>query len=361
MNKKEKIKVLIDGPYPPPYGGIGIYVRNLLESPVKDHFNLLFLRTASRTSEKKSLIKKLNREIRDAFSLIHYLLKDKDIKIVHIHTSSYQGFWRYSIHVLISKIFFRKVILHIHGGGFNKFYNGQNLIKKHYIRRILSSVNAIIALTPKWNDFFLQIVPNQRIFTISNAVMPLNDLPKRYTGNKINILFLAGLNKDKGIYDFLEGIKKLGKVSNLQFLIAGFGPEEKKVKQICKKLKNVAFVGPVFGKKKEQIYINSDFYVLPSYVEGLPVSLLEAMSAGLPVITTPVGGIPDVINDGENGFLIQPGNVYALKEKILELANNEKLREEMGKRNRELIKQKYSWDMIAEKIMGAYNEVLKRG
>lgn len=370
----KKSTVLIVGPYPPPYGGIAVFVRDLLNSPVKDHFNLLFLRTAKRASEEMPFVKKLAREIKDTLSLVRYLLKEKNLKIVHIHTPSYLGFWRHSIHVLISKMFGKKVVLHILGGGFKDFYEGGWRLQKWYIRNILSVSDKIVALSSMWKSFFSTLTDPNQIIVAPTAIyyqdfdIKFNKKKEILTEfgiptNRIICISLGGLIKEKGILEVLNAADTIlsdKAKENIYFVFAGKGILEDEVRRYCKRFQsNAKYLGGIASDRKIKLLSSSDIFLLPSHIEGIPIALLEAMASGLAVITTPVGGIPEVIKDGENGFLIKPGDINALKGKILTLASNNELREEMGRRNRELVKEKYSWDVVAEKIVGIYNEVIK--
>lgn len=372
----KKSTVLIIGSYPPPYGGIAVYTKNLLNSPVKEHFDLLLLRTASRSAgeKQKPLIKKLTREIRDLLSLSYTLLKDRNIKIVQVNSSSYLGFWRYTMYILIAKSFQRKIILRLSGGGFKDFYENCGKLGKWYIEYILALSDKIIVLTHRWKSFFSTLTDPNQIVVVPNAVY-YQDFDSNF--NKAEVLaehglskdeivctFLGGMLRDKGVLEILEVIEDIlsrETDKNIYFVFAGEGPLVNRIKDYCRRFKqNVTYLGCVDKERKIKLLNLSNILLLPSYAEGFPNALLEAMAVGLPVITTHVGGIPDIIKDGENGFLIQPRDVDALKEKILMLVNNKELREEMGRKNRELVKEKYSWDKIAEKIREVYDEVLKR-
>ena len=118
-------------------------------------------------------------------------------------------------------------------------------------------------------------------------------------------------------------------------------PRIHKKKQIER---SVRICGYVEGKKKEEVYLNSTVYVLPSYYEGMPQSLLEAMSYGLPVVTTNVNAIPDLVQDCVNGLLIEPGDIHALAQKIIMLLGEEHLRTELGNNARSHVSENFNVD-----------------
>lgn len=111
------------------------------------------------------------------------------------------------------------------------------------------------------------------------------------------------------------------------------------------------------GDKKIQIINEVDAFILPSYNEGLPISILEAMSYNLPIISTSVGGIPEILKNGYNGFLIRPGDKKALKNAILTLINNPSLRKEMGKHSQEMV-QPFLPTTVEGQLRTLYKELL---
>ena len=132
-----------------------------------------------------------------------------------------------------------------------------------------------------------------------------------------------------------------------RFLFAG-NAESKSVKEeierVCAEGKlneSVKFLGVVTGQEKLDLFRKATIFVLPSYGENLPYALLEALSTGLPVITTPVGAIPEFVEDGKNGFLIEPGDYGALADRIIKLLQDSTLRHEMAAANTTLIQNDY--------------------
>jgi len=140
------------------------------------------------------------------------------------------------------------------------------------------------------------------------------------------------------------------------------GPDEGKkdeVIEIVKNEKNIQVLDPIRDKRKiAEMYQAADVYVLPSYREGLPLTLFEAYASGLPVVASPVNGIPYELKEGENGFLVNYGDVNNLKRKILEVLDNEKLAKKFSENNKKKAKN-YSWDIIAKRYEDVYKEILR--
>jgi glycosyltransferase involved in cell wall biosynthesis len=200
---------------------------------------------------------------------------------------------------------------------------------------------------------------------IENGV-PIPKFTKNYDEEKENItvFFLGSLSKQKGIFDLLAAIKDTH--ANVSLVIAGGASSSDISESIESKISDYALnervqcVGSVVGDEKQRCFEMADIFVLPSYIEGLPISLLEAMCIGLPVITTPVGGIPSVIENNKTGLLVQPGDVQGLRDAIQTLADNPCLRRNLGSEAKKRCTQKHSIEMTAKKYLGLYNSIMKQ-
>ena len=168
---------------------------------------------------------------------------------------------------------------------------------------------------------------------------------------------MGRLEKRKGIYDIIEAAKYIKNPDVIINLYGDGNPEEfQKLVMDNNLQEKVQIKGWISGDKKNEIFQASDVLILPSYSEGLPMSILEAMAVGLPIISTPVGGIPEAVEDGVNGFLIQPGDYKALAEKIDILANDKQLREQMGQNGYKIAKEKFDVDVVIKQLKEIYNK-----
>lgn len=259
-----------------------------------------------------------------------YVCATKKIDLVHIHASSNSSFYRKSIFVMLGKIFSIKVILHIHGGGFKEFYINSN---SFLIKKIFKKCDLVITLSESWKDYFQNVIGLSNVCVVNNVISEPMFLENGEDREAVHFIFLGLICKDKGIYDVLSLIvKKKNEYEGKIFLHIGGNGEEDKLKKIIdeNKLNSIVrFYGWVSGNKKVELLSTSDVFILPSYYEGLPIAILEAMSYKLPIITTPVGGIPEVV-DSENGIIVTPGNERELEDAIEYMLNNAQVRCEMG-------------------------------
>ncbi len=239
-----------------------------------------------------------------------------------------------------------------------------------FSRLALKLTDKIITITP-WELEFIKKYSKEenKIIIIPNGMaeeffkkIKNNDFKKNHKIKNKLVLFFGRLNITKGPDKFVEIAKLVLKERNdVTFLIRG--PDEgmkEAVKKLIGKEKNILLL-PETRDRKEiiKMYQLADIFIMPSFREGLPLTLFEAMACGLPIIASPVNGIPYEMREPNNGFLIDYGNNEGFAKKIIELLDNKKLRERISKNNLEKAKN-YSWDLIAKKTMELYEVLLKK-
>lgn len=332
-----RINIVMIGPFSSSEvrGGIASVIASYMDSSLIDKYDVHYIHTSSGSGT----FGKLKAFFQAALRLTS-LIGKIDVKVVHIHTASWRSFYRKMIFVFLTKMLKTKVLLHIHGGEFNLFFNTGSRFQKKTIAHILNISDHIIVLSKAWLPDIQRMTKNQNLTPLSNPVnlkyyQRDTDQPENSTSN-FDIIFLGGLSRAKGIYDLLESFPQIvQQAPSARLQLCGTGPIEE-LKEKCLQLgiaDSVIFHGWVSGKEKISKILNSDMLILPSYNEGLPVSVIEAMAAGLPVVCTPVGGVPDIFIDGENGFLFSPGDKDSLVTQVVKLAKDPNLRLQMGRTN----------------------------
>ena len=271
------------------------------------------------------------------FRLFFKLLLDRQIKIVHIHGASKGSFYRKYLVFLLSKYVFRKkLVYHLHSGEFHIFYEKSGSYIKKRIHHLAENVDLFICLSNHWYQFLSTHFKPKKLIILNNPV-ELPAIPKNLVAQNpvTQFLYLGLIVNKKGIFDLLEVITQNKKVWNhtFQLIIGGDGQNER-LKTIIKEnglSEIVKFEGWVNGDKKAALLDQCDVLILPSYNEGLPISILEAMANRKAILSTRVGGIPAVVQDGENGYLFEPGNKNELETKMNLLLENPNQVLEMGK------------------------------
>ena len=332
INKEISQQVLTISPNKNGKGGIASVVSSI--SVYYEGFNYII------TSNGSSIFSKIGYLISSISQLLYYILVKK-IKIVHIHGASRNSFYRKSIYVNICHFFKTKIVYHSHGGNFELFYEQ---LKKQgrasIIKNTLDKADVLVVLTNNWKKFYSTITDENKIIVLNNIVIPPKEIQKkRYSEAPLSFLFLGDIRDKKGIFDLIEVIAaNKDKLKGKIHLYVGGREEVRRLETAIKQneLQDiVSFEGWVAGDKKEELFFKSDIYILPSYIEGLPVSILEAMSYGMPIISTNVGGIPELITSGENGILFDAGNKPELLNAINYFLNNPQEVQRMGILNKE--------------------------
>ena len=273
--------------------------------------------------------------------------------------SERMGVFRKGIIIKISKIRKSKVIIHMHGAEFEEWYKNLSENKQKVVRDILNSANKVIILGEYWRNFVSSLIEEKsKVEVIYNSV---KCQPKNLYNLETNkLLFLGAVSKRKGIYDLLETMKIL-KNRNIVTKLLIYGPDTtEEIEELIKKndlSEYVEYKGWLNNKDKEKIFTNEiALSILPSYNEGLPMTILETMSYGIPNISTTVAAIPEVLNK-ENGYINKPGDFKLMAENIIEFLKDNKLREKLSKNSYETISFKFSIKKHIEKISNIYDGV----
>lgn len=272
---------------------------------------------------------------------IWYMLFVRSVKIVHIQGAAFASFERNVFFVKVGKLFGKKVVMHMHCADFESYYNPS----KHK-QRIVDTINACdlyLVLSDSWKQYFESIGVKSNIIKVLNNTItpPVTKRVKRST-DILNLLYLGVIGQRKGIYDILNALKDNKEMFEGKVVLRIGGNQEEEKLQACINeyglQEMVKFEGFVSGEKKIECLNWADVYILPSFNEGLPIGILEAMSYRHPIISTPVGGIPEVVKDGVNGIMVNPGNVQEIAKAISAFVGDKKLVEEYGMHSIELVK-----------------------
>jgi glycosyltransferase involved in cell wall biosynthesis len=366
--KYEKPKVLINGPLPPPLGGMATYCQDYLRTSLISAFDITFCRSnvIKGVFSARGLFRFALRILNSITIIMVWVvtLLSKRPDIVHVHTNSYTGFYVKSLLTLLARIVGAKTILHVHGAEFREFYVNSPRILRWLIRRQLKSNSSLVALSREWRRFFESIgIPGDKVVVMTNSVLMPEVAKDKNAVDKPTVLFMSVFEKRKGVYELVGALEdRPALLDRFYFVLAG--PKSRDWALVAERISGlelphaVEMPGPVIGESKDRLYRSADIYVLQSYAEGMPIGLLEAMSYGLACVTTPVGGIPDVIQDGQNGMLVPPGDVDALVEALEMLILEPDLRLRLGHEARATVERRYNWVDRASQIKELYSNLL---
>lgn len=349
------MKVLMVGNAPSVKGGITSVISQLLKNNwEKNGIEMIFIPTYI----ESNIINKLL-FFAGAYSKMRKTLKTNKTDVVHIHMSYKGSFMRANaIHKLCKKYNVPDII-HLHGSEFQKWYDSEKKGMQKKIRAMMTECAALLVLGDKWNKIARNIEPQTNTVIVRNTISVPDETVKWKT--PCQFLFMGVLIKRKGVDDLLEAIKLLkknGGLDNYKFVIAGTGSEEQSLKQMCSywELNSyVEFVGWADDDKKEKLFRESQIMILPSYNEGLPVAILEAISYGMPVIATNVGDISSAVKDHKNGILIKPGDIKALSKAIVEVGKQSTF-EQYSKESKKTAKDVFSDELYYSQLAKLYQD-----
>lgn len=308
-----------------------------------------------------SPLKKLFKGLTAYLSMLGMLVRGR-VSFVHAHAAMRGSFWRKSLFIMTARMFGVPCIMHLHGSEMKTFYNSLSAFGQRLVRWCLEHVEVVIVLSESWRVFVSNAAPKANIVIINNYVaMPRQKKGKNDTFS-FDVLFLGVLGQRKGVYDLLQCWPDVLKVvPNARLLIGGNGEVEnaRKMAQTLDLGASVEFLGWIDGNQKAELLKSADAFVLPSYNEGLPMSVLEAMSWAVPVVTTRVGGIPELITDGQDGLLIDAGNQGQLSNALIKLGNNLDVRRSLGEAGYDRVKKSFSDIAVLPRLEVLYSNISK--
>jgi glycosyltransferase involved in cell wall biosynthesis len=277
---------------------------------------------------------------------------------VHLHTAARGNFWRDLPCMLATIAARRPLLLQLHGAGFERFYDGCDSMARSLIRFVFNRAAAVIVATDSRRSWVRSICRNANAVSVPNpaAGIDVARVPER----RNMVLFLGKLQQSKGIFDLLQAVAAVrAAVPDVKLVCAGDGERITVARQaerlgIADAVKFTGWVGP---SGKRALLENAALLALPSYDEALPMSLLEAMGAGVPVIASPVGGVQEVVVDGVTGFLVAPGDGRTLERALQRLLTDRALAERIGAAGRQSVRLRYSPERAVPRIEALYADV----
>lgn len=347
--------MLMVGPAADRKGGIATITRTYLQHWDSERFDLKFIVSTGNTTKVGNFLRFLGALVEYCYQLLIWRPE-----IVHIHFGWGASYYRKSVFIILARFFPVKTLLHCHTGRFNLLYEGKNSLVQRYIIFSLQSADLILVVSEALKNYFAGLSLGVPVFFLNNSVeIPRASDIQRSQGTAI--LTMGRLSKLKGTYDILQAAPRvIARKPDVEFWLAGVGDIDAVKKIISRHAwgKNIRLLGWIEGQAKQAYLAQANIFLLPSYHEGTPIAILEAMAYGLPIISTPVGGIPSLITDGETGFLITPGDVDVMVEKLLILLDDKSLCRKIGAAGQELIRKNFDIDHNLQRLYSFYDSLL---
>ena len=351
----DKPKILFIATFPPPIHGSAVVSQQIKDSIVinnefdGDYVNLGSSRTIDEIGKAGFFIK-----IKKLFRFIGTFIKTFSLLLLHKYDLCYcaitcrgAGFLKDAPIVLLCKLFRRKIVIHQHNKGMSKYINRP--LYRWLLPLVYKNAKVILLSWELYPDIE-NVVKKENVFICPNGIKPtLNEEIIHNPTLTPHILFLSNLITNKGVFVLLDALKILrGKGYSFICDFVGSESQEINTTRFLKEIEDrglkdyIIYHGSKYGHDKYKFYIQADIFVLPSFDEAFPLVIIEAMEYKLPIVSTNVGGIPDEVNNGYNGFLVEPNDVNALVNAIESLLINPELRLDMGFNSRSIFEDCYT-------------------
>ena len=338
-------------------GGVASYVRGMSNTPLWPTWNIRHVATHRDGSA-------LTKVIQFAISLpifVWHLAVGRP-SVVHLHVASNGSFFRKFILSLFAQAFGVPVIAHVHGGYFHEFYANSPVMVQRAVRHLLARSSAVITLGATWAERLSAIEPGAAVHVIPNSARSNELVEQPGVGEPVRVLFLGRIEKNKGTFDLIDAWQKMlaehGEEPTPVLTIVGDG-EVDGARELVHRLglnDTIEITGWVAPNDVPAIVRSAQILVLPSYFEGQPMAILEAMANGLCVIASRVGGIPDLIDDS-CGILLPPGEVDLLARSLHDVIADGQMRVALGSAGLTRVRQEFDVDVVWRRFDELYRQV----
>ncbi len=356
----EKRKIVLFGPSLEAISGVSTHVRMLFSSELAREFDLLHFQVGSEGRRENGL-EKLLRFVFSPLELALLLLRT-GAEVVHLNASlDPKGYWRDLAYSIVARLLGRRVVNQIHGGAMpQEFFRG-NALLTWILRRFLVASDAVTVLSSAELRAYRAFDARIKVYLVPNAIDPagLADQARAYNSDRLlRLVYVGRLVRAKGLFEVIGALAELKSAGRaFELSIAGDGPDRGALVAASESAgltDRVRFLGRVDAAEKCRLLLDSDVFIFPSYSEGLPYSLLEAMAAGCVPITTPVAAIPDVMRNAEHGLFVPVKDPSALAKAVACLDDDRECLMRMAKAARQRVREQYTVKRLAEDIRRLY-------
>jgi len=363
-----KPTIVVLGPDLAAMSGVTTHVNLLLGSRLGEEYDLVHFQVGSEGREEGTLARWLRLAL-SPFALLATILF-RHAAVVHINTSlNPRAYWRDLAYLAVAKLSFTRVVYQVHGGALPQAFFARSRMLTGFLHFTLRIPDLVVVLAQRELAAYRSFIPTQSVVVLPNGIdcRPFDGVPvvRSLPDRPLRLLYIGRIAREKGLYEALQGMRLATELGvHSRFIIAGAGTEQPRLRRYAHALglgARVCFSGPVSGKDKVTLLEGCDAFLLPSHAEGLPYALLESMAAGVPVITTPVGAIPDVVTDGTHGMLVPPGDGKAIANALATLAADRERLSWMSRACRRRIRAAFSIDRVAAELGQIYGALSHRG
>jgi glycosyltransferase involved in cell wall biosynthesis len=350
----DDVDLLVVGPASARTGGIGRYISEQLRH-LDDHVSVrLFDSETASADSPIGFLRGVLDGITDWASFPFRRRPD----VVHVHTSHYLSFYLSSMYVLFAAYVWRSpVVVHVHGSSFDEFVRDASWPVAAFQSLVFGASDAVIVLSEYWRETLATRVAERKLVVLPNAVVP-GEYDPDFSTDRQHLVFVSNHQARKGIVEMSDAVAALHE-RGVEFstTIAGSGPLSHHAAAVAEEFSDVEYVGYVSEPEKRDLLSRATVYVLPTYAEGLPIAILEAMAGGNAVVSTTVGSISSVV-DERNGVLVPPGETEALTDALEDVLRDRDATREKCRESRARVESDYAWADIAAELDALYRRLI---
>lgn len=297
-----------------------------------------------------------------ALTALLRLLARGEVALLHIHVAINASFWRKYVFFLLGYLFRVPVALHLHAGRYPEYYRtGCGALARLMMRFAFDRARAVVVVSSELQAWVRTVSSQRRVVVLHNPVLlPQRDEAPAPARAPATLVFLGHLEAGKGCHDLLRAMRTIvAAVPQARLLLCGDGQRDE-TRALVATLglqASVDLPGWVDARERAALLDTATVFVLPSHAEGLPMSLLEAMAHGAPVVATAVGGIPEAVRDGVDGVLVAPGDTGALAAAVLGLLADPDARMRLGAAGRERVRTEFSSTRMIATLEDLYEKL----
>lgn len=375
LGVQQRPRLLVVGPLPPPLGGVQLVIDMQVRSSLAQEFELHTVDTSKRQlrwAVENPTWKTPLYFARDFSRLVRALVRLRP-EVVLVHAAPSLSFLRDWMFMVAARLAGAKVVCHYHGTLHTRFPSGETPSGRLIGRVLMAAAHRVIVLGPTyqrelnkaWGRDDIAWAPNMADIGLFRSMPADTPAPWLAPGERA-VLFVGRLSAPKGIYDLFDAIPRvIDRFPETRFVLVGVAESDAMEPVLRAAVEDrgiagrVVFMGSLDGRDKAAAYVTSQMLVLPSWTEAFPLVVPEAMAAGLPVVVTAVGAIPDFVRDGEDGFLVAPKNPPELADRICQLLGDESLRRRMGERVRQRAARDFAIEIGCERVAEVIRDALR--
>jgi glycosyltransferase involved in cell wall biosynthesis len=330
-------------------------IGSLAASPLGDQFDLVMVATHTDSGRMGKALQAVAGGVRAAS-----LLAARRCDLVYLHSSTGPSLRRKAAVAALTRLAGRPYVIHIHGSGFDSYYRDAVSWERWLVRKTLSRAARVIALSPTWERRLLEIAACRTTAIPNPVTIPAE--PTHLDSRPARIVCLGRLGDRKGSGTLVRALAALGgQYADVRLVLAGDGDlvavrNEAERLGVSDRVELPGWIGP---EERARTLRSATAFALPSREEGVPVALLEAMAYGVPALASPVGGIPDIFEEGRHGYFVPPDNPRAIADRLRALLDDRCAARRMGACARRDAQERYAVDVVAAQVGHVLKAVLK--